>query len=50
MVEVQLPRLAERKEDLPLLIRHFIKLFASNYGKRIDTITHRAEALLAQYL
>jgi DNA-binding NtrC family response regulator len=49
MVEIQLPRLAERREDLPLLIRHFIKHFSGAYHKRIDVITNRAEAVLAQY-
>jgi DNA-binding NtrC family response regulator len=49
MVHLQLPRLAERKEDLPLLIQHFIQRFASAYGKRIERITRRAEAALGQY-
>ena len=49
IVQVQLPRLAERKEDLPLLIQHFIQRFASAYGKRIDRVTRRAEAALGQY-
>jgi DNA-binding NtrC family response regulator len=49
MVEVQLPRLVERREDLPLLIRHFIKHFNEAYGKSIGGITNRAEALLGQY-
>ena len=29
MVELKLPRLAERKEDLPLLERHFVERFAA---------------------
>ena len=33
MVELKLPRLAERKEDLPLLERHFVEKFARRYGK-----------------
>src|SRR5260370_88301 len=35
MVEIQVPRLADRKEDLPLLERHFISRFASQYRKEI---------------
>src|SRR5579863_5636595 len=33
MVEIQVPTLAERKEDLPLLERHFVSKFAQQYGK-----------------
>src|SRR5579862_3972271 len=47
MVEVRVPRLAERKEDLPLLERHFITRFATQYGKDIRGLTHRAQILLA---
>ncbi len=49
MVEVRLPRLAERKEDLPLLERHFIERFGALYGKSIRGLTRRAMALLASY-
>jgi len=47
MVEIHVPRLAERKEDLPLLERHFISRFASQYGKEIHGLTHRAQILLS---
>jgi DNA-binding NtrC family response regulator len=49
MVEIQLPRLAERREDLPLLIRHFLEKFSLSYGKHIDGLTRRAEAVLGRY-
>jgi len=47
MVEIQVPRLAERKEDLPLLERHFIARFADQYKKEIRGLTHRAQARLS---
>src|SRR6266446_7960612 len=47
MVEIHVARLAERKEDLPLLERHFISRFATQYGKEIRGLTHRAQILLA---
>ena len=47
MVEIDVPRLAERKEDLPLLERHFISRFAAQYGKEIHGLTHRAQILLS---
>ncbi len=49
MVELKLPRLVERKEDLPLLERHFVERFAREYGKPIGGITRRAQAALARH-
>ena len=47
MVEIRVPSLEERKEDLPLLERHFIAKFASQYGKEIRGLTRRAQIRLA---
>jgi DNA-binding NtrC family response regulator len=47
MVEIQVPALRDRKEDLPLLERHFISKFAGQYGKDIDGLTRRAQIRLA---
>jgi transcriptional regulator with PAS, ATPase and Fis domain len=49
MVEIQVPSLAQRKEDLPLLERHFITRFANQYGKEIRGLTHRAQIVLASH-
>lgn len=49
MVEIKLPALAERKEDLPLLLRHFVERFAAQYGKAIDGLTRRAEMVLNRH-
>ena len=49
MVEIQVPRLADRKEDLPLLERHFLTRFAAQYCKEIHGLTRRAQILLSQY-
>lgn len=49
MVEIRLPRLCERPEDLPLLIRHFLGQFSTQYGKTIRSLTPRAQLLLARY-
>jgi len=49
MVQIKLPALAQRKEDLPLLERYFIKRFAEQYGKPVRGITRRAQALLARH-
>jgi len=47
MVEIHVPRLADRQGDLPLLVRHFISKFASQYGKEIRGLTRRAEIQLS---
>ena len=48
MVEIHVPTLAERKEDLPLLIHHFVGKFAAQYGKQVRGVTRRAQILLSR--
>ncbi|HZU23036.1 MAG TPA: sigma-54 dependent transcriptional regulator [Terriglobales bacterium] len=49
MVEVHLPPLAERREDLLLLQRHFVAQYSKAFGKNIKGITRRAQEQLARY-
>jgi DNA-binding NtrC family response regulator len=49
MVELNVPPLGERKEDLPLLQRHFIKTFSTRYDRPIRGITRRAQVALSRY-
>ena len=49
MVEIHTPSLAERKEDLPLLARHFVRRFAALYGKDIRGLTYRGQIRLSQH-
>ena len=49
MVELYVPPLSERKEDLPLLQRHFIRMFSTRYDKPIRGITRRAQVVLSRY-
>lgn len=44
-----LPRLADRKEDIPLLVQHFIKQGSRNTGKKILGVTPAAMDLLIEY-
>lgn len=49
VVEITLPPLRERKVDIPLLVNHFIKEFASKNGKIITGISDEALTLLLNY-
>jgi DNA-binding NtrC family response regulator len=49
MVEVSLPRLADRKEDLPLLQRFFLQKFSAEYGKPMMGLARRAQIRMAAY-
>jgi DNA-binding NtrC family response regulator len=49
MVEIHVPSLEERKEDIPLLTSYFIEKFATQFKKQIRGITQRAQIILARH-
>lgn len=49
MVEIKLPRLVDRKEDLVLLEQHFLSRFAKEYNKPLRGLTRRAQAVLSRH-
>jgi two-component system response regulator PilR (NtrC family) len=49
VIQVHLPPLRQRKDDLPLLVEHFIKRHAGELGKRIVAIAPEAMAALMTY-
>jgi DNA-binding NtrC family response regulator len=49
VVEIPLPPLANRREDLPLLERYFIERFSTEYNKPIAGLVRRAQTRLATY-
>ncbi len=49
MVELRVPSLVERKEDLPLLTRHFVEKFSKQFDKPIRGITQRAGIAMSRY-
>ncbi len=49
VIELHLPPLRERREDLPLLAGHFLSLFSEKYGTPVKRFTPRAMEKLASY-
>jgi two-component system response regulator PilR (NtrC family) len=49
VIPVHMPPLRERKEDIPLLTKHFIEKYAKEFGKEIRTISSYAMELLMNY-
>ena len=48
-VEIHLPPLRERREDIPVLAVHFLKQYASRYRRQINGLDSAALQLLMQY-
>jgi PAS domain S-box-containing protein len=49
VIKLTLPRLADRREDIPLLVDHFINHFNARTGKRIGGLSFEALRLLMQH-
>jgi two-component system response regulator PilR (NtrC family) len=49
VIELGLPSLRERREDLPLLIHHFLERFALEMGKNIRGITRDVMDIMLNY-
>ena len=49
MVELTVPPLKDRPEDIPLLARHFVRKFSGEFSKRIEGVTPRAMLVLQRY-
>jgi len=48
VIEIHMPSLRERRDDIPVLIKHFMEVFAKEAGKTIKDIDYEAmQALLA---
>jgi two-component system, NtrC family, response regulator HydG len=48
-VEIRVPGLQERTEDIPILIQHFLKKYSQAYSKPFQGLTRRAQIALLQH-
>jgi DNA-binding NtrC family response regulator len=49
VIEIPLPPLRERREDIPLLVRHFVKSFADQNKRKIENVSEETMAVLLRY-
>jgi DNA-binding NtrC family response regulator len=48
-IQIRVPSLTERLEDIPLLVHYFLKKYNDAYGKSISGLTRRAQTVLLQH-
>ena len=48
-VEIRLPSLKERPEDIPLLVRYFLKKYSKKFDKQIKGVSQNVQKLLLSY-
>ena len=48
-IEIRVPGLTDRPEDIPVLLQHFLKKYSQRYGKALQGLTRRAQIVLFQY-
>ena len=46
---ISIPPLRERRDDIPLLMAHFLRLYSHNHGKQLPGFTRRASDALLKY-
>src|SRR6202162_5079 len=48
-IEIRVPGLTERPEDIPILVQHFLKKYGQAYGKQFQGLSRRAQIVLSQH-
>ena len=48
-IEIRVPGLDERPDDIPVLVQHFLKKYGQTYGKKLQGLSRRAQLVLRDY-
>jgi DNA-binding NtrC family response regulator len=48
-IQIRVPSLSERLDDIPLLVQFFLKKYNESYSKHIQGLTRRAQTVLLQH-
>ncbi|HTV59032.1 MAG TPA: sigma-54 dependent transcriptional regulator [Verrucomicrobiae bacterium] len=48
-IEIRVPGLTERHEDIPILVQHFLRKYGDSCGKAFQGLTRRAQMVLLQH-
>ena len=49
VITIDIPPLRDRREDIPLLISHFLKIYQEKNNKKIDGISEEAQDIMTDY-
>jgi DNA-binding NtrC family response regulator len=49
VISINVPPLRSRKDDIPVLVNHFLRLFAAKYGKKITAVQAEAMEAMVRY-
>jgi len=49
VIPIRVPPLRERKEDIPLLVDHFLEMFARQYGQKVKSMSQSTIKALMEY-
>jgi two-component system response regulator PilR (NtrC family) len=49
VIEIPLPSLRERRDDIPLLVGHFIEKYANDLGKQVNGVSEETMTRLLEY-
>ena len=48
-IEIRVPGLTERPEDIPVLVQHFLKKYGRTYGKTFQGLSRRAQIVVLHH-